>query len=809
MLFAERLRAVHATFAIIVMMTLTAGIGTSRAQEVLNQSTTQALPQVQAAQQPGTALERTLTDVTTLLNQITAELDRLDRGVERARNSDGELSTFREAAEDILAQAGRLEKQLAPERNDVDAQIRRLGAKPEEGAPAESDVLTTERERLYALRKTVDSTMATATVQKERARQLVGLIQEYRRTSFRNRLFERSQSPLSPSVWRDVISDASARAKQFGFILRIWWKSIRTDVTLAFALGALGIGILMLRRFARRLISQYRDRGYVLRLDFQGRIASAFVVFLARAIPPITIAGAIFLAISWFSDLPDSFARFAAAIFWAFAIFAVVRALTWTLLATEHTEWRLIPLADDAAISIRKLLVAITGVYAAGLVLHEFIELIFAPPALKIVLNSIACLALAGLVIGLVRTRFSTDVEEAQPAMMMTPIGLKVPLLLSAVAIVVATLSGYIDLALFLSSQVVVTGSIIAIAVFCSAAVGEFSKEVVSERLLPNQRLPGEMTMDDTARRRSSVVIRWLLNMVIAAVAAVSVLLQWGFDWGDLFVWLRQAFFGFEVGAIRISLAAILVGIGLFVAGIFLTRLLQRSLTKTLLSPNRMDHGLSNSIRTGVGYAGFALSTLVAVSYAGFNFTNLAIVAGALSVGIGFGLQSIVNNFVSGLILLAERPIQVGDWIVVGDKEGYVRRISVRATVIETFDRASLIIPNSDLMTAAVTNWTYGNRLGRVVVRVGTAYDTDPQFVYETLLDIGRNCTLALTNPPPSVVFEDFADSTLNFSLRIYIADINNIVRAQTELRMDIWKVFREKSIDIDFPQLDVHIKRD
>ena len=196
-------------------------------------------------------------------------------------------------------------------------------------------------------------------------------------------------------------------------------------------------------------------------------------------------------------------------------------------------------------------------------------------------------------------------------------------------------------------------------------------------------------------------------------------MLQWGFSGADIRDWFKSLFFGLEIGQFRISLARILLGIVLFIALLFATRLFQRWLRERALQQTRMDPGIANSIDTVVGYAGIALAALLAVSYAGFDITNLAIVAGALSVGIGFGLQSIVNNFVSGLILLIERPIKVGDWIVVGDQQGHVRRISVRATEIETFDRASLIVPNSELITGRVLNWTHRNSLGAVKVKVG------------------------------------------------------------------------------------------
>ena len=194
-------------------------------------------------------------------------------------------------------------------------------------------------------------------------------------------------------------------------------------------------------------------------------------------------------------------------------------------------------------------------------------------------------------------------------------------------------------------------------------------------------------------------------------------LLQWGFSAPDIRDWVKSLLFGFEIGQFRISLVRILLGVVIFMALLFVTRLIQRRLRDNILIQPRMDPGIANSIDTAIGYTGTALAAIVAISYAGFDITNLAIVAGALSVGIGFGLQSIVNNFVSGLILLIERPIKVGDWVVVGGEQGTVKRISVRSTEIETFDRASLIVPNSELVTGRVLNWTHRNALGRVVLK--------------------------------------------------------------------------------------------
>src|SRR5262249_52676824 len=204
--------------------------------------------------------------------------------------------------------------------------------------------------------------------------------------------------------------------------------------------------------------------------------------------------------------------------------------------------------------------------------------------------------------------------------------------------------------------------------------------------------LESRFGLDAPRRQTLARLTELALTLLLLTLAVPFILLQWGFSGADIRDWFQSIFFGFEVGQFRISLAKIVLGIVLFIALVLVTRLFQRWLKDVMLTPARMDAGIAHSIDTVASYIGTAIAGLLAISYAGFDITNLAIVAGALSVGIGFGLQSIVNNFVSGLILLFERPVKVGDWIVVGTDEGIVRRISVRSTEIETFDRSSVIV---------------------------------------------------------------------------------------------------------------------
>jgi len=268
---------------------------------------------------------------------------------------------------------------------------------------------------------------------------------------------------------------------------------------------------------------------------------------------------------------------------------------------------------------------------------------------------------------------------------------------------------------------------------------------------------------------------------------------------------------GFQVGSLTIVPTHLLWAILVFAVSLPLTGWLKGRLNTKWLVEAHMEPSAREALVTTFGYVAVAVAVLIALSLAGISFSNLAIIAGALSVGVGFGLQNIVNNFVSGIIMLVERPVRSGDWVVVGDTEGTVQRISIRSTTIRTFDRADVIVPNSDLISGQVTNWTLGNTWGRAKVQIGVAYGSDVDTVIATLLEVANNHADVVKGnpglPDPYVLFLDFGDSSLDFELRAIIRDVNRRLHVISDINRAINAAFNVKGIDIPFLQRDVNLR--
>lgn len=747
--------------------------------------------------------------------RMTAAMDSVRQSVDRLKESDSDLARLRGEIDQIMQGLSKSAEALRPLLTAVRKQVESLGAPPAKEAPPEAPAVAAERERLSAIVANLDGAQKTIDLNEVRSRELIQQITERRQALFARNLLRSTRSPLTPYHWERAARDFPAAAG-FAEYLSADWVRAATPVMpqlIAFVVAAL-LAFIGLTFGVRRLV-RITDRPPPDGRTFFERAQRIAWIAPARMLPTIVAIGILRYALSFLDLIDVQGTQVITAIFDAVMLSVIVATIIITVLSPHTPGLRLVDLANRPARHIARYLSGIIAVYALDLALADIGRTLVAPLSLIVMRTFAASLVYAALLAGLLLTRFTTRPVRSPETGALTqhvaplyaPWWLKLPLWVITGLILGATLAGYISLGRFIAQQLVLTGTVLVAAGICCLTIRQITRTIDHPTNRFGQTLTGPLRLEQSRVSEFAWLAELLLTLALIIVVVPIVLIQWGFTGSEIRDWFATAFFGFEVGQFKVSPARILLGVLLFVGLLFVTRIVQRWMRERVLQPRRVEAGIANSIETTVGYAGIGLSAVIAISYAGLDITNLAIVAGALSLGIGFGLQSIVNNFVSGLILLVERPVKVGDRIVAGDQEGHVRRISVRSTEIETFDRARLIIPNSELITGRVLNKTHRSLVGRGTVRVGVSYNADPQQVIDILVSCAKAHPQVLTEPPPGAVFDNFGASSLDFFMWFFVADVARAGPVESDLRVAILIEFRAAGIEIPFSQHDIHLR--
>jgi potassium-dependent mechanosensitive channel len=758
-------------------------------------------PQINIAEITARANRDVGVNIETAINGWQHELDRLESALQKPRLRYSELNDLRDELQRVRAGIEDFWKHLEPRLAAAKDQVALLGPAPAAGQPPEPEQAALNRAELNYHFGLLSAGQAAVHSANLRIDHLINTIQDIRRKNFTTNLFQPVPGIYSYQTWAklpDYVPSATNRVRD---LVADWWDSIRDRnevLLIAFETVLLWLVLTVAAWHGVRRLRRWRHEGEP---PFWRRASSAAGIILLRILPVVAPITFLYGMIAEAHALPERVDWIFYSTAQSIIIIFAVNALVTTVFAPRSSQWRLIPASDQAAARICGLVLTLAIVYGVTTLIYVITRLVQAPFALTVAVAFPASLLLAGIVVAILLTPLDGQHWDRTPSLRWLT-ALRIPIWITVAAIVVCALGGYLALSRFLAQQLIVTGSILAFVYLLLLWVDGFMQGLGDDSAATGRWLKERAGLEQRRREQLVLPIGLFLKFAVLVFSVPLILLQWGYRWPDIYDWYSQLFFGFQIGNTQVSFAVLLASIIVFGLAYAATRLFQGWLDARILKPAGISGGVRDSIRIGVGYVGIVIAGLAAFSYAGFNLSNLAILAGALSVGIGFGLQSVVNNFVSGLILLAERPIKVGDLVVVGGEEGYVRKISVRSTEVETSERARVLIPNSYFITEKVKNWTLRDNTRRIVIPISVGYGCDPRKVRATLLKVAQDDPDVMTTPAPSVDF-DFGADTLNFKVYAFVDDLSKGGSTSTDLRIAILDAFNEAGIAMPFRQTD------
>ncbi len=718
-----------------------------------------------------------------------------------------ELADYRDTVTAIRLQDA---TQLAGVQKKIDT----LGPVPTEGATEPAD-LAKQRKAFGKEADTVKTTIAQADLTLTKIEDLNQMIMQLRNQNLFEQLTVKTDSILNfKTFWSSIVSFT-------GFLYDIvhypvnWFKSLNPEqkafveergltVLLWSALGILTT--VLFSWFIRRRFG-YKDT--LSHPNYSQKVKAALFVLAARGLIPATILG---LALAWLYHYETIFSGpFGLALRISF-LYLLYLFLSTTLVSVLFTPnrpaWRLIEVADQKAkhlsfaLTFSIIIICVFSFFQAlALRLNYTDNIIF---AVKTIANAVKAFCIIWVANRLLYDdKDLTDEELAAGDVrgLSTSSKLSVLIALGAIIAFCFSLAGYIRLSEYIFNRFITSVVVVGILYIVRKLILVLLEQVLTIKMWAHKfRI---------TKAKSEQLLFWFnffITPVLVAFGALVLLAVWGVSVDILLQKLKIFFTGFDVGGMHISITSLLMGLGAFLVCWYLTHKIKSSLLTGALSKMNIDSSARNSLAAGVGFLGIIASALAGLTVMGGSLQGLAIVAGALSFGAGLGLQNVVNNFVSGIILLFERPVRIGDAVIINGYEGIVKQINMRSTQLETYNKTNVIIPNADLLSNSLVNMTYRNRQARVDIDVTVSYDSNVERVQEILMEIANETQNVSTNPAPLVLFTNLAENGLSFQLRCYTSDISNKLGISNTVRAEIIKRFRTENIHIPLPQRVVHL---
>jgi potassium efflux system protein len=758
-----------------------------------------------------------------LLEQARKAMDSL-RATEGDPVDEAGSLEIRKRALSAQASADAAAAAMAPELADVQARLAELGTLA--AGVKESPDVAAQRSQLMKSLSTLDSQIKLARLLAVEAEQTAATASANRRLQFSARLGERAPTPLGSVFWTQLASGMSVDLPR----LRAWGAELRraaaavspgTWLAVAFAVAASWAARAGLQRVFLHLASTRVPAGRLRRSLY------AVGVLVARLLAVGLAAHAVVAGLLSAGTLPPPLVALLERIEGILWFGGFVAGLGMALLSPSRPSWRLPPVSDGTALRLRWF----PPVFAAAIVLG-WVSTVLSSALEAGLATTRALQGLSGLTYALVIAAALAQWRRSRCVLVAAPAGpsngegtapagdhpgpTAVPAWLTALhggawlllsVSLVAWMAGYLALAAFAVNQLAWGSIVLGAAYLLAVLVDDLFMTLLATAApppAPDKPASGDDRRDTAStprtREQTAVLLSGLGRVLVGLFAVVLLMAPYGEGPVELLRRAGRLGEGLSIGEVSVKPAAVLQAVLVLVLGLLAVRLLKDWFARRYMPTTRMDEGMRASVNTLFGYVGVVAVVSLSMSAAGVGLERVAWVASALSVGIGFGLQAVVQNFVSGLILLAERPVKVGDWVSLAGVEGDIRRINVRATEIQMGDRSTVIVPNSEFITKIVRNVTYTDPLGMVQIKLPMPLSTDTRKARDVLMEAFAAHPGVLATPPPNVQLDGIDGGNLVFNASGFVGSPRAAYGVRSDLLFDVLERLREAGLALGKP---------